>query len=289
MESFSGLNQQKKYFRDIEIYPYLRDHHLEGKTILPAVESLNVLARVVQANYPQGQVTYQQNAVFCRFLPIAPNVKSQPAIIKLESSDDADITASLWSLLKSKTGHVSRELEHARVNFINAGLPEFSAPPFPVLRRLKGECISIPSSAVYGDLVPFGPAYQNIIGDLAISDEGALAYISGGHHEADETFLGSPFPLDATMHMACVWGQRFAGVVAFPVGFEKRIIYQKTKKGEEYLGRIVPVSVTSESLIVDAWIYQEDIVCEFINGIKMMDVTRGRVRAPEWIVLKGQA
>ena len=270
----------------MEIYPYLRDHHLEGKTILPAVESLNVLARAVQAHDPQSQVAYQKNAVFHRFLPIAPDVKTQSVIIKIGSSDDAEITASLWSLFKSKTGHISRELEHARVIFIHAGLPEFSAPPFPALRKLKGDCISIPSSAVYGDLVPFGPAYQNILGDLSVSEAGALAYISGGHREADETSLGSPFPLDAAMHMACVWGQRFAGMVAFPVGFEKRIIYQKTKQGEEYLGRIVPVGISSESIVVDAWIYKEDIICEYISGIKMMDVTGGRVRPPEWIKIE---
>ena len=79
-------------------------------------------------------------------------------------------------------------------------------------------------------------AYQNIVGDLSVSPEGALAYISGGDNEADENLLGSPFPLDAAMHAACVWGQRFAGIVSFPVGFEKRIIYQKTKKGDDYLG-----------------------------------------------------
>ncbi|HNY49862.1 MAG TPA: polyketide synthase dehydratase domain-containing protein [Smithella sp.] len=287
MESFPGLNQQKKYSLDIEICPYLRDHHLEGKTILPAVESLIVLARALQAHYPLRQVTYQQNAVFHRFLPIAPDVKNQPVIIKIESSDDADVSVSLWSLLKSKTGQISRELEHARVVFTNTGLPEFHPPPFPVLRRLKGDCISLPSSAVYRDLVPFGAAYQNITGDLSVSREGALAYISGGHCETDETLLGSPFPLDAAMHMACVWGQRFAGVVTFPVGFEKRIIYQKTKQGEEYLGRIVPAGISTKSFIVDAWIYQEDIICEFIRGIKMMDVTAGRMSAPEWIKDKG--
>jgi hypothetical protein len=284
MESFSGLNQQKRCFLDIEIYPYLRDHHLEGKTILPAVESLVILARAVRSSYPQMPVTYQQGAAFHRFLPVAPDVKSQPVIIKFESSDDGAVTASLWTSLKSKTGHVSRELEHARVCFVIADSPGHSTPPFHAINKQGGECISIPSATVYRELVPFGVAYQNIIGDLSISTEGALAYISGGHNEVDEDFLGSPFPLDAAMHMACVWGQRFAGVVAFPVGFEKRIIYQKTKKGGEYLGRIVPVCVTSESLIVDAWIYKEDILCEFVSGMKMMDVTRGRVRAPEWIV-----
>jgi hypothetical protein len=85
------------------------------------------------------------------------------------------------------------------------------------------------------------------------------------------------------MHAACVWGQRFAGIVPFPVGFEQRIVYQKTKKREEYLGRVVPSSINKESLLFDAWIYKEDVIYESISGIKMMDVTKGRMRPPDWI------
>jgi hypothetical protein len=152
------------------------------------------------------------------------------------------------------------------------------------VKKLEGNCISVPSTTIYRDLVPFGTAYQNIVGDLSVSPEGALAYLSGGGNEADEDLLGSPFPLDAAMHAACVWGQRFGGIVPFPTGFEKRVIYQKTKKGGAYLGRIVPVKVNHESLIFDAWIYDLDgIMFESISGIQMRDVSQGRLLPPDWI------
>lgn len=289
MESFSGINEKTRYSCDLEIYPYLRDHHLEGKTILPAVESLIVIVRAVHSHYPRMNISYLQNASFHRFLPIAPDVTRQPVCVNMESSDDGVMTASLRTSLKSKTGHISREVEHARVDCIAADVPACAAPPFIAIHKLKGHCISVPAFTVYRDLVPFGAAYQNIIGDLSVSEEGALAYLSGGDCEADEGLLGSPFPFDAVMHLACVWAQRFAGMVTFPVGFEKRIIYQKTRKREEYLGRIVPVSVTKESLTFDAWIYQDDIMCEWISGIQMMDVTHGRIKPPEWILDRREA
>ena len=283
MEIVSRLNQSRRYQCDVEIHPYLRDHHLEGKVILPAVESLIVIARAVKTNYPQVEISCLQSAGFPRFLPIAPGITRQPVIVDLKNMDDGGIAASLLTSLKSKTGTISREVEHARVNIFAADSGEFCAPPFHVVNKLKGNCISVPSKTIYGDLVPFGAAYQNIIGDLSVSPEGALAYISGGDNEVDENLLGSPFPLDAVMHAACVWGQRFAGIVSFPVGFAKRIIYQKTKKGEEYLGRVVPVSVTRDSLLVDAWIYKDDVMYESISGIVMKDVTQGRMNPPEWI------
>lgn len=268
---------------DIEVYPYLRDHHLEDRAILPAVEALIVMARAVKTGHPQAQISCMKNASFMRFLSIAPETASQPVFVDMENCNDIIIAASLSTSIKSKTGTASRRVEHARVEFLSADYQEIPSVPFYPVDRLKGECISVPSSAVYSELVPFGAAYHNIIGDLSISKEGALAYVAGGGGEADDTLLGSPFPLDAVMHTACVWGQRFADVVSFPVGFEKRMIYQKTKKGEEYLGRVVPVSITQEKLVFDAWIYKGNVMCESISGIQMMDVTRGRIKPPAWI------
>jgi hypothetical protein len=288
MEIISGINQKKRYSCEIEIHSYLMDHYLEGKVILPAVELLAVLAQAVKKNYPQAGISCLQNAVFSRFLTITQDIECQPVVVEMENSQDGIITASLLTSIKSKTVSISREVEHARVEFCTADAKEFFTRHFFAVNKLQGECISVPSTTIYRDLVPFGVAYRNIVGDLSVSSEGALAYVSGGNHEADEDLLGSPFPLDATMHAACVWSQRFAGIVSFPVGFEKRIIYQKTKKREEYLGRIVPVNMTKDMLIFDAWIYKDDVMCEYIKGLKMRDVTRGRLSPPEWIVVKSE-
>lgn len=283
MEIISGLNQKKRHLCEIEIHSYLQDHYLEGKAILPAVESLIVLARVVKQNYPRTEINCLQNAVFSRFLTIAPDIGLQPVIVEMENSQDRIIAASLLTSVKSKTGTISREVEHARVECCKADTKEFVTPHSHAVDKLKGDCISVPSTTIYREMVPFGAAYRNIVGDLSVSSEGALAYVYGGNHEADEDLLGSPFPLDATMHAACVWGQRFAGIVSFPVGFEKRIIYQKTKKREEYLGRIVPVNRTGDVLVFNAWIYKDDVMCEYIKGLKMKDVTKGRMQPPDWI------
>ncbi|KUG22974.1 hypothetical protein ASZ90_007227 [hydrocarbon metagenome] len=251
--------------------------------ILPAVEFLIVLARGVKTNFPQIEINCLQNAAFSRFLTITPDIERQPVIVDMENSGNGIIAASLLTSMKSKTGKISREVEHARVEFCVADTKTSMTPHTHTVNKLKGECISIPSGTIYRELVPFGTAYRNIVGDLSVSSEGALAYVSGGNHEIDEDLLGSPFPLDAIMHAACIWSQRFAGIVSFPVGFEKRIIYQKTKKGEEYLGRLVPVNRVKDILIFDAWIYKDDVMCEYIKGLKMRDVTKGRMRVPEWI------
>ena len=179
---------------------------------------------------------------------------------------------------------MSRTLEHARLTFVqNMVLPE-PVISFRTARKLEGECISVPAVSIYRELIPFGLSYQNIIGDLSVSKEGALANISGGSGEADDSFLGSPFVLDATMHAACVWGQRFADIVSFPVGFDQRVIYVPAKKGKSYIARVKPVDASRETLLFDVWIYDEKgTIHESVTGLRMRDVTGGRVRPPSWI------
>ncbi len=278
------IDKKTRYPSEVQVSPYLRDHSFEGRVILPAVEALIALAHVVNLHFPQVNINCLLRASFPHFLFIAPETQRLSVFVDIEKARNHDITAVLLTSMKSKTGAISRALEHARVEFSTDDSVSWPSPPFRVGEKLEGKCISVPAATIYRELVPFGTAYQNIIGDLAVSREGALACLSGGNYEADDHLLGSPFPLDAAIHAACVWGQRFSGVVAFPTGFEKRLIHQRTKKGDSYVGRIVPVKVDQESLVFDAWIYdQNGTIYETIGGIKMRDVSQGRLHPPPWI------
>ncbi|MBP1696863.1 MAG: hypothetical protein H6Q41_2051 [Deltaproteobacteria bacterium] len=284
MDIIPQINKKTRYPSEIEVSPYLRDHHLEGKVILPAVEALIALAKVVKLHFPQIRINSLFKASFPRFLFIAPETERLAVWVDIENAGKDRVAAALLTSMESKTGGIRRALEHARVEFATDDSAPCPAAPFRVMEKLGGRCIRVPAAAIYRDLVPFGTAYQNILGEVALSPEGALAHLSGGNYEADENLLGSPFPLDVAMHAACVWGQRFSGMVAFPTGFEKRFIYQKTKKGGSYLGRVVPVNSDQKSLVFDAWIYGADgIIHEAISGIKMQDVTQGRLHPPQWI------
>jgi hypothetical protein len=284
VDIFPEIKENIRYPSSIEVSPYLRDHHLEGKVILPAVETLIAVANVVELRLPRIRFNCLARASFPHFLFIPPETLRLTVFVDIETASSDSIAAVLLTSIKSKTSPIRRTVEHARVEFSMADSGSPSAPHFQVGEKVGGKSISVPAATIYRELVPFGRAYQNIVGDLTVSPEGAVAYLSGGNGEADDSLLGSPFPLDAAMHAACVWGQRFSGMVPFPTSFEKRVIYQKTQKGENYLGRIVPINVDRQSLMFDAWIYSLDgVICEAIEGIKMRDVTQGRLRPPQWI------
>ena len=284
MENVSRLSTPIRHPWAIEIYPYLYDHHLDDKAVYPAAEALIELAKAVKINFPQAAINSLTDAYFTRFLPIPADTKVLAASVEIDASGERSIAASLLKTVKSKAESISRTVEHARVKFVDIPVNQLPAHPFCALEKLEGECINVPAASIYRELVPFGKAYQNISGDLSVSGAGALAYLFGGDTDTGDNLLGSPFPFDAALHMACVWAQRFTDVVPFPIGFAKRTIYQKTKKRVTYLGRIVPVVFRQKPFVFNAWIFDlQGALCEEIRGIQMQDVSQGRMRPPAWI------
>ena len=275
------MKKKERYPLEIQVYPYLRDHYFEGQIIFPAVEALIVMAKVAAANFPQINVCLQRQARFPRFLSIDPQEQIKKVFADVTDADNGALSVTISTMGKAKTGIISRMLEHAYVEFAASPMLEDSIPPF---QHLDGKLFNMPAAAIYRELVPFGKAYQNIIGDLSLSPEGAIVQLYGGEGEANDDLIGSPFPLDAALHAACCWGQRYTGIVTFPVGFAERIIYRKTKKEGKYIGRINPINVSTESLIFDALISDLDgIIYESLSGIQMRDVSHGSMKPPDWI------
>ncbi|MEI6608643.1 MAG: polyketide synthase dehydratase domain-containing protein [Deltaproteobacteria bacterium] len=278
------MKKKERYPVEIRVYPYLQDHCFEGQVVFPAVEALIVMATVAAANYPQINVCHQRQARFPRFLSIDHQEQVKKIFTDITEAADGSLSVSIKSMVKAKTGTISRMVEHAYVEFAVSPVLEGSVPPLADFQHFGGKLFNVPSEVIYRDLVPFGKAYQNITGELTMLPEGAIAHLYGGEGEANDDLIGSPFPLDAALHAACTWGQRYAGLVAFPVGFAERKIYRKTKKGREYFCKIIPVNNSRESLIFDALIYDLDgMMYEKISGIQMRDVSQGRRKPPDWI------
>jgi hypothetical protein len=137
---------------------------------------------------------------------------------------------------------------------------------------------------LYADLVPFGPAYHNVVGEVSLTPDGASAEVSGGDYREAVGPLGSPFPFDAAMHLACAWGQRYRNLVAFPVGFGCRKIVRPTLNGETYLCHVFPLPGEGAVLRFDVRLYCVDgRPVEIILGLKMRDITGGSLKPPAWV------
>jgi hypothetical protein len=287
MEKLPSMNDSIRLAVNIPVHAYLSDHHVDGITIFPAVEAMQVLAETVKQYRPDTDVTVMSDGRFDKFLFIPDSAEVIRVFVEIEIENNGVLTARLLTKNKSGSSGMVRIKEHAVLTFPGNTIKKDDLAP-DLSSVLSGNTMTVSADKIYAELIPFGPAFRNIVDKVFISEAGGICRVKTPlRHDGKKKneILGSLFCLDAAYHCACVWGQRFANVVAFPVGFEKRIIKQDIRPGTSCDCRVIPVMVQPDLLVFDLWLYDEaGNIFESNLGVKMRDVSSGRKKPPSWIV-----
>lgn len=267
----------------IDVQPWFADHCFDGKVVLPAVETMLLLASQVAGIAPEMDVLVMDNVRFARFFEIPAGSSRLEALIEWRR-EKGFLQAKLFTRMKFKA--MTRLQEHGEILFA------------PV--RENHEAVSVPArksqadpervilvEQVYRELVPFGPAYRTLQGTLHLCGKVAWGWLQAPALPLSEgvgAVIGSPFPLDGAFHAACVLGQRTADFVPFPVGFDRRIIVRPTQPGGSYRTRVELLSQTLGEQLFDLVIFDESgQVYERVTGLRMRDVSGGKIKPPEWM------
>lgn len=267
----------------IPINPWLFDHQFEGSAILPAVEMLQHMARAAQTYFPGAMVTTMQLASFDRFLRIEPASTVIEAWCNLVMEEKGTIRATLTTVAKLKSSAATRIKQHATVCF-SAGAPLVIEPPAgpPDVFDITG--FEVSAHRLYSELVLFGPAFQSVQDRVMLTESAASARVYAADHPGASGPLGSPFPLDGSLHAACAWAQRYCDIVAFPIGFDERVLVQPIAPGETIICSVIPVTLHEGVIKFDIWLHdQEGGLRERVNGVAMKDVSGGRMTPPAWV------
>jgi hypothetical protein len=256
--------------------------------VLPAVEALQILASTLPVA-AGADPRRQERAVFSHFLSIDPGGREISAIHEFTRIADGGCHSRLATVVTGRKETWTRRVEHASVFFLpavggNGGEGIGPTSSLGETTAWEGTVFTVSPRRLYDELVPFGPAYQNVIGDVRLASAGASTAVSGGDYPEAIGPLGSPFPLDAALHVACAWGQRYRGMVAFPMGFDRREIVVPTRAGEIYRCRVVPLPDRGAALRFDIVIADGDNrPVEIIRGVAMRDISGGRRKPPVWV------
>ncbi|MFO7861172.1 MAG: polyketide synthase dehydratase domain-containing protein [Desulfosalsimonas sp.] len=286
MGNLSEIKTLSPVAQKIVLPEYLQDHAFEGRALYPAVESMQQLAAAAAGKNISGRIMGQ--AAFAKFLEIAQGQGEIDAILKLAPADGQSLAARLMTRQKMPASGITRTREHARLCFF----PDHKAAAIPdaPAAQTGDPVFRVCAEEVYRELVPFGPAYHNISGDLHLEACGVTAPISAPPLPEPGGPLGSVFVLDAAFHAACVWTQRYRGFVGFPVGFDYRAVTRPAVAGGRYTALAAAGSGSGSefgamgSQDFDVWIFAADgRVCEYVRGLHMCDVFAGRRKPPAWI------
>lgn len=267
---------------------YLKDHRSEGKSILPAVESLQLLASYALETDDPPDVLYSHDAQFSRFLPLPKDTPVVHAQIEFTPTDKNSLAACLLTKKQAGKTKISRSIRHVEVNFGAASGSELAKQGNKLITEkavaLEGLDVSFSSKVLYDDLVPFGPSFQNVTGSVFISESGAVGDVLAADHPSPQGPLGNGFVLDGAFHLACAWGQRYEGLLTFPVGYRLRKISRPCKTGEKYRCRVIPKGRQGQNLLFDIFILDNNgKQAEACLGLVFKDVSSGRLTPPAWI------
>ncbi len=272
---------------EIDRPAYLADHRLpdlgEGaQSVLPATEALQHLAAACQSDSPEADVSVCSHAKFLRFLPT-----DQPPRVRIELEYRAEgCVAKLMSRRPAGRSGLSRMMEHMRVQFGETPGAQDAEEDLDALDAcgLPGVGLRLDAARAYADLVPFGPAFHNLTGEIHLSPAGAFSAIRTPEFSAPAEPLGSPFALDAAFHLACVWVQHVHGVLTFPVGFSGRRVLRPIAPGQKVFCRIWPKGQGAEGLRFDLCLLDAlGRTCETVSALVMQDLFSGKVAVPEWV------
>lgn len=271
----------------LPVLPEWVDHAIQGKATVPVALLLDLMVRVASEQNVVSEANAPliiRDAFFPRFLP-AHEVPHCTFEIAFEISfDDAagesakvDTRATLTSRI-ALAGGINRTRTHIALTLGG------STSPLPAPSPTTNDDIVLPADRIYAELIPFGPRYRNLRDSVRLSRAGGVGCVRSPLPVGSEpSRAGCPYLFDAAMHLACLWGQRYAGVVTYPTGFSTRAIALPLAHGERRCV-VAPRSVEPRNLVFDLWLTDEnDRVCDTIAGLTMVPLAGG-ARPPDWIV-----
>ncbi|HDL98427.1 MAG TPA: hypothetical protein ENH16_02425, partial [Desulfobacteraceae bacterium] len=216
----------------IAVRPWFGDHCFGGRIVLPAVETMLLLAAEVKRSCPEIDVRVMEDVRFAKFLEIPPGSTTVAALVECSRNDNGALCARLFSRVRFKA--MTRLKEHGEILFPPAAESNRAEVAAISPAPLAGSVIEVEVDRIYRELVPFGPAYHTLQDTLFLSGQGAWGKLKAPVLPAVgsmQEIIGSPFPLDGALHAACVLGQRSADFVPFPVELGRRIVRRPTQAG----------------------------------------------------------
>ncbi|HDK44497.1 MAG TPA: hypothetical protein ENG91_08130, partial [Desulfobacteraceae bacterium] len=99
----------------IAVRPWFGDHCFGGRIVLPAVETMLLLAAEVKRSCPEIDVRVMEDVRFAKFLEIPPGSTTVAALVECSRNDNGALCARLFSRVRFKA--MTRLKEHGEILF----------------------------------------------------------------------------------------------------------------------------------------------------------------------------
>jgi acyl transferase domain-containing protein len=245
-------------------HPYLKDHSIDGKAVMPFTMGLGLMAECAALAEPGWQVTGIEDMRLFSGVSLADGKRE--LCLRVEPIERR-ARESLWRARILASPSATRSLYEARIRMATTAL----APERASLSRIATP-LRMSASEVYQRWLFHGPAYQAIEALVGIDENGVDGFATVkpiiAVDDATARWVVDPVTLDICPQMALVWSRYVCDVAMLPNRLASCRLYGPIAPGPtEVLLRIQSGS-DRELYVADAYIVRDGLVICVLEGLE---------------------
>jgi hypothetical protein len=241
--------------------PYLYDHRLEGKPVLPAAGALEWMAEFVQSAWPEWTVTEARDLRVLRGLVLETEA-GRKVLFKARASSHADADSLQVAV---EIVDPERKLPFYRASLILR--PQLEESPTIELMPLTSST-SLDTTKAYRDFLFHGDRFQLLTSIERLNEEGIDArvipsqpsvWLNGKSSVSGKSWLFDPGLVDTAPQLAIVWARMQWDTTALPSRLGKVVRYgQLPRSGQLQIAFRVKPTSDKNTLLYDAVFLDEN-------------------------------
>ena len=241
--------------------PYLYDHRLDGKPVLPAAGALEWMAEFVQSAWPEWTVTEARDLRVLRGLVLETEA-GRKVLFKARASSHADADSLQVAV---EIIDPERNLPFYRASLILR--PQLEESPTIELMPLTSST-SLDTTKAYRDFLFHGDRFQLLTSIERLNEEGIDAWVipsqpsvwlNGKSSVSGKSWLFDPGLVDTAPQLAIVWARMQWDTTALPSRLGKVVRYGKLpRSGQLQIAFRVKPTSDKNSLVYDAVFFDEN-------------------------------
>ena len=224
-------------------YPFLDDHRIDGKIVVPWAVAVELMAETVQAAWPQLHVVEAQNHQQLRGITVEDG-QALPLRITARLKESGE-----FPVVKAMISGVDPRRPFYQSAFV-LRKEALDPPPAPLLSATAPA--SVPTKVFYGQHAFHGPSFRVLDLVTGLDNTGVDAAISPagrGWNWLDVPWIFHPGILDTAMQVGGFWTQPMLNSFALPTRAARIVRYGTYKMGEEKSRLLVRIQSATEQTI----------------------------------------
>jgi hypothetical protein len=244
--------------------PYLHDHCIDGKAVLPVAMAVGLMAETAHAAEPTWHVSALENVRMLSGITVLP---PQREIVVTAEPLERGAARGTWRVRISAPEAPQRSLYDAHVQLASA-LPEGPWPhsPQPIESPLGAS-----ADEAYERWLFHGPTYQ-VIESLTGADERGIDAVvrreSPAARRHDQPWILDPVLVDAAPQLAMIWSRALFDVAVLPSRITRYRLYEPVGEGDVQMMLRMRPGEDRQVYQADVWIVREGRVLAHMEGLE---------------------